>query len=226
MSVVHASRGRNEPASPHLRSEVAIVCDLAARTVGSDVVDWAGLAADYDRIRDLIEQVVPGFERVNERVRHARVASRCPTGRGTIATFPTATGRARLTVNHFEPIEVPAGPPAPADDPVARPVQHDDLRPRRPLPRHPPRPPGAVRRRRRPRGARASPTARSSTSSASGPTAVERRAPAFRLVAYPTPPGTCAAYFPEANVLVPLGSTADGSGTPDLEGDRGPPRAT
>jgi anaerobic selenocysteine-containing dehydrogenase len=42
----------------------------------------------------------------------------------------------------------------------------------------------------------------------------ERRAPAFRLVGYPTPPGTCAAYFPEANVLVPLGSTADGSRTP------------
>ena len=43
---------------------------------------------------------------------------------------------------------------------------------------------------------------------------VERRARGFRLVAYPTPPGTCAAYFPEANVLVPLGSTADGSRTP------------
>jgi hypothetical protein len=42
----------------------------------------------------------------------------------------------------------------------------------------------------------------------------ERRAEAFRLVAYPTPPGTCAAYFPEANVLVPLDSTAAESGTP------------
>jgi anaerobic selenocysteine-containing dehydrogenase len=42
----------------------------------------------------------------------------------------------------------------------------------------------------------------------------ERRAEDFRVVIYPTPPGTCAAYFPEANVLVPLDSTADGSGTP------------
>ena len=43
---------------------------------------------------------------------------------------------------------------------------------------------------------------------------VERRAPAFRVVAYPTAPGCAAAYFPEANVLVPLDSTADGSNTP------------
>jgi anaerobic selenocysteine-containing dehydrogenase len=43
---------------------------------------------------------------------------------------------------------------------------------------------------------------------------VERRAERFRIVAYPTALGTCAAYFPEANVLVPLDSTADSSGTP------------
>jgi len=42
----------------------------------------------------------------------------------------------------------------------------------------------------------------------------ERRAKAFRLVAYDTPPGCAAAYFPEANVLVPLGSTAEISNTP------------
>ena len=35
-----------------------------------------------------------------------------------------------------------------------------------------------------------------------------------RDVAYPVARGTCAAYFPEANVLVPLDSTADISGTP------------
>jgi anaerobic selenocysteine-containing dehydrogenase len=41
-----------------------------------------------------------------------------------------------------------------------------------------------------------------------------RRAEAFRLVAYPTALGTCAAYFPEANVLVPLDSTAERSHQP------------
>ena len=33
-------------------------------------------------------------------------------------------------------------------------------------------------------------------------------------VAYPTPRGCAAAYFPEANVLVPLDSTAEVSNTP------------
>jgi anaerobic selenocysteine-containing dehydrogenase len=42
----------------------------------------------------------------------------------------------------------------------------------------------------------------------------ERRAAGFRLVAYPTARGCAAAYFPEANVLVPLGSRADVSRTP------------
>jgi anaerobic selenocysteine-containing dehydrogenase len=42
----------------------------------------------------------------------------------------------------------------------------------------------------------------------------ERRASGFRVVDYPTPRGCATAYFPEANVLVPLDSTADVSNTP------------
>jgi anaerobic selenocysteine-containing dehydrogenase len=42
----------------------------------------------------------------------------------------------------------------------------------------------------------------------------ERRAAGFRAVEYATPRGCAAAYFPEANVLVPLDSTAEGSNTP------------
>ena len=43
---------------------------------------------------------------------------------------------------------------------------------------------------------------------------VDRRAEGFRAVAYDTARGCAAAYFPETNVLVPLDSTADRSGTP------------
>lgn len=43
---------------------------------------------------------------------------------------------------------------------------------------------------------------------------VERRAPGFRVVHYPTARGCAAAYYPETNVLVPLDSTADTSNTP------------
>jgi hypothetical protein len=42
----------------------------------------------------------------------------------------------------------------------------------------------------------------------------ERRAKAFRVISYPTARGCAATYFPEANVLVPLDSTAHGSNTP------------
>jgi anaerobic selenocysteine-containing dehydrogenase len=45
-----------------------------------------------------------------------------------------------------------------------------------------------------------------------------RRAPGFRVVAYPTAAGCAAAYYPEANVLVPTNSVADESGTPTSKG--------
>src|SRR6185436_20317390 len=69
-SVVSTSEGIFQPISPDVRSEVAIVSGIAkAALSGRARVDWDGLADDYDRIRDHIEHVVPGFERFNERVR-------------------------------------------------------------------------------------------------------------------------------------------------------------
>jgi hypothetical protein len=41
-----------------------------------------------------------------------------------------------------------------------------------------------------------------------------RTARRFLTVAYPIPPRCAAAYFPEANVLVPLRSVSDGSNQP------------
>ena len=71
MSMVHASRGLNAPASDQLKSEPAIIAGIGAALFGEgDIVDWNGLAADYDRIRDLIEAVFPqAFAHYNERVR-------------------------------------------------------------------------------------------------------------------------------------------------------------
>ncbi|WP_399102431.1 molybdopterin dinucleotide binding domain-containing protein [Streptomyces sp. 11x1] len=46
------------------------------------------------------------------------------------------------------------------------------------------------------------------------PDGAERVAPDLRVVSYPTARGCCAAYFPETNVPVPLDSTADLSNTP------------
>lgn len=70
MSMVHASRGMNAPASEHLRSEPWIVAALAETTLGPDSgVDWMGLVADYSRIRDGIEAVFPeAFGDYNRRI--------------------------------------------------------------------------------------------------------------------------------------------------------------
>ncbi len=70
MSMVHASRGRLNPASEHLRSEPAIVAGIARATLPMSRVRWEELNADYDRIRDAIEGVFPDFRNFNERIRH------------------------------------------------------------------------------------------------------------------------------------------------------------
>jgi molybdopterin-dependent oxidoreductase alpha subunit len=69
MSMVHASRGKLSPPSPHVRSEPAIVAGMAMATLPASKVSWRDLIADYDRIRDKIESVFPEFDRFNERIR-------------------------------------------------------------------------------------------------------------------------------------------------------------
>jgi molybdopterin-dependent oxidoreductase alpha subunit len=69
MSMVHASMGKLEPASPQLRSEPAIVAGMAAATLTRSRVPWLDLVADYDRIRNAIESVFPDFKDFNERIR-------------------------------------------------------------------------------------------------------------------------------------------------------------
>ena len=70
MGIVTRSQGFLKPASEQLLSEPAIVAGLAQATLGTrSQVDWAHLVADYDRIRSVIEQVIPGFEGYNARAR-------------------------------------------------------------------------------------------------------------------------------------------------------------
>src|SRR6185369_3163518 len=68
--VVQMSRGMLAPASEHLRSEPAIVAGMAQATLGAKTtVDWSGVIENYDRIRQHIEHVVPGFTQYSARVR-------------------------------------------------------------------------------------------------------------------------------------------------------------
>jgi molybdopterin-dependent oxidoreductase alpha subunit len=69
MSMVHASKGFLDPASPNIRSEPAIIAGIAKATVGNtDTVDWDALVGDYALIRDQIEAVFPDFYDFNTRV--------------------------------------------------------------------------------------------------------------------------------------------------------------
>ena len=71
MSMVHASSGLVTPPSPHLRSEVAIICGMARATLPNSGIDWDALEGNYDLIRDKIEAVYPKlFENFNARIRH------------------------------------------------------------------------------------------------------------------------------------------------------------
>jgi molybdopterin-dependent oxidoreductase alpha subunit len=69
MSMVHASAGKLPPASEYLRSEPAIVAGMALATLPQSKVDWQGLVADYDLIREGIEAVFPDFKDFNARIR-------------------------------------------------------------------------------------------------------------------------------------------------------------
>ncbi|MDN5569365.1 MAG: molybdopterin-dependent oxidoreductase, partial [Paracoccus sp. (in: a-proteobacteria)] len=59
-SHIQASIGQRSPASPHLKSEVAIVAGLAAATVAPNPkLAWDNWVVDYARIRSLIQATYP-----------------------------------------------------------------------------------------------------------------------------------------------------------------------
>jgi molybdopterin-dependent oxidoreductase alpha subunit len=211
MGMVHASRGRLPAASPDLLPEVAIVCRLARATLGDDL-GWSAMERDYDVIRDHVSRVVPGFDDYNTRIRGPRgfTLPHAPRDR---REFPTASGRANFTVNPLEVLRVPAGrlllQTVRSHDQYNTTIYGLDDRYR------------GVKAGRRvvfvhPEDLAALDIADGSTVDLVGewPGEEDRRAPGFRVVAYPTARGCVAAYFPETNVLVPLDSTAEVSNTP------------
>lgn len=98
MAMVHASRGKNPPASEHLRSEPSIVAGIAEALLGKSPIDWSWQVADYDRVRDLIEQVFPDlFTDYNERIRIPG-GFRLPLAHAE-RQWKTATGKANFMVH-------------------------------------------------------------------------------------------------------------------------------
>ena len=94
MSMVHASRGRLKPASDQLRSEPAIVAGIAQAALPNSKVAWMELITDYDLIRDKIEIVYPDFADYNERIR-VPGGFRLPLG-PTERVWKTPSGKAEF----------------------------------------------------------------------------------------------------------------------------------
>ena len=149
MSMVHLSRGSLHPPSDQLRSEVAIVCQLARAVLGPEhPVPWERFSDNYDLIRDAIADVVPGCTDYNTRVRQPD-GFQLPHPPRDSREFPTTTRKGELLGGAARVGTGAGGPAGAADAAQPRPVQHHHLRPRRPLPRRQGRSPRGVRQSRR-----------------------------------------------------------------------------
>ena len=211
MGVVHQSHGMLPPASEHLKSEPAIVAGIAQATLDARATtNWQALVADYDRIREHIEHVVPGFAQYNARVREPG-GFYLPNGPRE-GKFTTKSGRAQFTVHPIPTHDLNAGEllltTIRSHDQFNTTIYGEDDRYR-----------GIS-------GGRRVLFLNAEDISARGLAAgafvdlisrfgrERRRAERFRLVPYAIPRGCAAAYYPETNVLVPVNSVSEGSNQP------------
>ena len=211
MGVVQSSEGKLTPASEHLLSEPDIVARMAEAVLG-DVgsIRWRWLAEDYDRLRAWIEAVVPGFENFNARVRQSggfylpnaakeRIWN-TPNSKANFSSVPLDSFRASAgrfllqTLRSHDQFNTTIyglddryrGISGMRDIVFLNP---EDLAALGVKP-----------------GGRIDVTSHWSDG--------ERHLKGFRAIPYDMPRGMAAAYFPEANVLVPAGHVAEGSNTP------------
>lgn len=211
MGVVHSSQGRLAPASPDLLSEAAIICRIAKATLGKQsTTPWQLFEDNYDHIRNSIEKVIPGFENFNQR-------AKIPGGfylpnSVKQRQFDTASGKAKITINPLNPIQL-------EDDQLLLQTfrSHDQFNTT--IYGTNDRYRGIKNERRvifmnsedmQARGIIAEQPV-DITSHFEGET---RTAELFLAIPYDTPKGCAAAYYPEANVLVPIVAQAAHSGTP------------
>ena len=211
MGVVQISRGSLEPASPELLSEPQIVARLARATLERrTTVDWEGLARNYDKIRDAIERVIPGFDDYNARVRRDGGFYLPNAARERV--FKTASGKAHFTIH-----ALPEHNLAPDQFLMMTIRSHDQFNT------------SVYSANDRYRGisdgrrvvflnpqdiAATGLHARQVVDLVSHFEGEERMARAFVVVPYDIPRRCAATYFPEANVLVPVRSVAAKSNTP------------
>jgi molybdopterin-dependent oxidoreductase alpha subunit len=211
MSMVHASEGKNQPASPHLLSEPAIVACMAIACLPRTTTDWAGLVIDYDRIRDKIEEVFPAFKGFNEKIRqpggfHLRNAAR-------EREWLTQTGKA-----NFITATLPKNELAPGQFRLMTIRSHDQYNTTIY---------GLDDRYRGIKGERKVVFVHEEDMAQAGLQAKDRvaitsidaqgtirKVTGFKVIPYDIPRGCAAAYFPETNALVSINAVAHKSHTP------------
>src|ERR1043166_686261 len=211
MGIINSSRGVLEPASDQLKSEPAIIAELARAALGKrNSVDWEGLISDYDRIRDHIEHVIPGFENFNERI--AQDVFYLPNAARDHRKFNNEIGKALFTVHPIPRNELEPGKfilmTIRSHDQFNTHIYGLDDRYR-----------GIYNGRRvlfmNPEDVREAGLMQGQivdlTSHFDGEM---RHARHFQIAPYPIARGCTATYFPEGNVLVPINSVAERSNTP------------
>jgi len=212
MGIINPSRGVLEPASQQLESEPAIIAGMARETLGDrSSVDWEGLISDYNRIRDHIEHVIPGFERFNERI--GQDVFYLPNAARDHRKFNNEIGKALFTVH-----PIPRNELGPGKFILMTIRSHDQFNThiyglddryrgiyngRRVLFMNP----EDVKEAGLTQGQIVNLTSHFGEGE-------KRYARHFQIAAYPIARGCTATYFPEGNVLVPISSVADRSNTP------------
>ncbi len=218
-SMVHASSGRVDMSQEQMRSEPAIIIGMAQATLGADnPINWQSLMDNYDNIRDLIEQVIPGFERFNERLDAPGGFYLGNSARELI--WNTPSGKAQMMTNELPDSIVPVDTKS-----VKKPVfimqtlrSHDQYNTTIY---------GMDDRYRSIFGERNVVFFNEEDMQEQGlklgdlvdietlwTDDVERKITAFKVIPFHIPKGNIAAYFPEANALIPLNSTGDLTGIP------------
>ena len=214
--MVHASRGRLDPASEHLRSEVWILTRLAEKLLAGrpnvPVVDWAAWRADYRLIRSAISRVVPGFTDYEARI-DLPGGFVLPHPPRDERRFATPSGRAEITVNELVYPRVKPGRlllqtlrshdqfnttvysyndryRGVANERMVVFMNQNDI--------------GAL-------GLTEGDLVEFTTVADDG---IDRRVAGFKVVTYDVPAGCCAAYYPETNALLPLAHRDERSNTP------------
>ena len=210
MGVVHRSSGSMKPVSSTLISEPSLIAQLGMRLC-PEILNWKELGDDYDSIRDLMSNSLNGFEDYNQRVRQPN-GFLLPNPPRDNCEFATESGKAVFTTHSLPDVQTKA------DRFVLMTIRshdqynttiyglHDRYR--------------GVHGNRRiilmnaldmsERGLKT----RDIVNMTSHFKGTERTSSNWIVVPYEIPQGNLAAYFPEANELVPLESTADVSNTP------------